>query len=241
MNAPAARWFRPLLSGCAVLGTVLSLLAAAPPARAATTYTPSGGPGLALAGSYDDPRTPETTLGPGLQLTLIEPDQSISCSGFSYGGSVIGSGTSRAYGASAASLSSFSASGCTNPFFGATTLTSLTTPNVVITGDPVAGAWPARITNVKWKVHWANCDLYVEGVVNGRFDPATQTFTPAGNPGTGTSSYVPTGLVVAATPAPPTGSFCATFDFQVGDNLGIRGTFTNTPPPGSSGLAITNP
>lgn len=240
MTKKAASW-ASFLTGAAALGTVLSLVAATTPAQAATTYTPSGGPGISLVGSFDDPRTPDTTSVPGIQLTIIEPDQSVSCSGFSFGGSVSSPGASRAYGATAATLGTFSSSGCTNPFFGTTTITSLTTPNLVVTGDPVAGTWPARITNVRWKISWANCDLYVEGVVNGRVDPATQVFTPAGNPGSGASSYVPTGLVVAATPAPPTGALCATLDFQVGDSLGIRGAFTNAPPAGSTPMALSNP
>ncbi|GEB11882.1 hypothetical protein GUY44_20700 [Pimelobacter simplex] len=222
-------------------GTFLNTPPAGSSALVLPTYSPSGGPGFGLTGSYDDPRTPGTAIVPGVQLSLIEPAQGISCSGFSFSGSVSSPGVARTYGVGAASLGTSSAPGCTNPLFGTVTFASLTSPRFDVTGDPVGGQWPSRIANLKWKVSWANCVFYVEGVINGKFDPATQVFAPAGNPGSGWWSDVPTGLVVAATPAPPTGSMCLTVDLRAGDTIGIRGTFTNTPPAGSSGLAITNP
>lgn len=222
-------------------GTFLNTPPAGSSAVVLPTYTASGGSGVSLAGSYDDPRSPGTAIGPGIGLTLIEPSQGISCSGFSFGGAVTNPGVPRSFSAPAASLDTFSAPGCTNPIMGTTTFTPLSTPGFAITDQPAAGLWPARITKVKWKVQWANCTFYVEGGINGRFDPATQVFTPVGNPGPGSWSSVPSGLVIAATPAPPTGAMCVTVDLRAGDQVGIRGTFANTPPAGSTGLALAAP
>ncbi|WP_418060251.1 hypothetical protein [Pimelobacter simplex] len=205
------------------------------------TYTPSGGPAVTLAGSYDDPRVPGTAIGPGISLTLIEPSQPIYCSGFSLGGSVTSSGTSRSLGMPAAGLDTLGAPGCVNPLMGPMTFTSLSPSNLVLTGSPVAGKWPAQIVGVKWKVTAHLCELYLEGAIDGTFDPATQVFTPVGNPGPGASSMVPSGLRIAGTPAPPTGGMCRTVDLLPGDQVGIRGTFTNTPPAGSTLLGLSTP
>lgn len=209
-------------------------------ATAATTYTVSGGPTTNFVASVQPSGT--TTPSPGLHLQLIEPNQFISCTGFSLGGSVVSPGVSRAYGADAAGLGTLIANGCTNPVMGATTFTALTTPALTIIGDATGGRWPARVKNVQWKVRWVNCTFYLSGVINGSLDPATQVFTPAGNPRTSPAADgVPVGLTISDTPAPPTGSMCVTFDLQVGDSVAITGTFANTPPSGSTTLAVANP
>ncbi|WP_408898327.1 hypothetical protein ACJ5H2_04255 [Nocardioides sp. R1-1] len=204
-------------------------------AHAATTYTPAGGPGLAFVASRGQP-----TMS-GLVVTLIEPAQSITCTGFSLTGSVVSPGASRAYGVDAATLGSLSASGCTHGIMGGTSLTALTTPSFKITGDATNGRWPARVANVRWRIVWANCEFYLDGTINGVFDPATQVFSPVGNPPASGSPYAPTGLVISATPAPPTGSMCLTLDLQAGDTVALSGRFTNTPPAGSAGLTVTSP
>ncbi|KAB2807172.1 hypothetical protein F9L07_27145 [Pimelobacter simplex] len=230
-----------LMATAAASVTVLSMTATG--AQAATTFTPSGGPGANFVGSYNNPTdSPDLGIVSGIRFTDIPADQSLDCSAFSVGGSIVSPGTSRAYGANAGNLGSLTASGCTNPLAGATSVTPIGTWGVTVTGDAVSGQWPARLTNVKAKLSAANCDFYVEGVVNGKFNTSTQVFTPVGNPvAANATSYTPTGLVIASTPAPPTGSMCTTLDLQVGDDIGITGTFKNTPPSGSTALAITNP
>ncbi|MFJ9314995.1 hypothetical protein ACIRN4_12440 [Pimelobacter simplex] len=205
------------------------------------TYTPSGGPAVALAGSYDDPRVPGTAIGPGIALSLIEPAQSIYCSGFSLGGSANSPGTSRSLGMPAAGLGVLAAPGCVNPLLGPMTFTSVNPSNLVLTGSPVAGKWPAQIAGVRWKVTGHLCEFYLEGAIDGTFDTVAQVFTPVGNPGPGTWTSVPSGLRIAGTPAPPTGGTCRTVDLLPGDQVGIRGTFTNTPPAGSTPLALSTP
>lgn len=230
-----------LMATAAASVTVLSMTATG--AQAATTFTPSGGPNANFVGSYDRPGdNPDVGIRAGIRFTDIPADQSLDCDAFGVAGSVVSPGTSRAYGANAGSFSSLTATGCTNPLAGSTTVAPIGTWGVTVTGDAVSGQWPARLTNVKAKLSAVNCDFYVEGVVNGKFNNTTQVFTPAGNPvAANTTSYTPVGLVVASTPAPPTGSMCTTLDIQVGDDIGITGTFTNVPPSGSTNLVISNP
>lgn len=208
-------------------------------AVAATTYTPTGGPAVSFVASVKRSSTQPPSAG--AYLELIESAQWIDCKGFSLGGSVASPGISRAYGSNAASLGALTTTGCTNGIMGPTTFTALTTPGFAITGDRTAGGqWPARINNVRWAVHWANCDFYISGFINGKLDPVTGVFTPLGNPrppGEG----VAVGLMISDTPAPPTGSMCVTVDVQAGDTVGLTGTFANVPPSPSTGLTIANP
>lgn len=205
--------------GAFLVTTVLLLATVVPRAAAATTYTPTGGPTASFVAT-------------GLSITLVEPSQTITCTKMSLGGSVLSPGVSRAYGADGVSLGSFGTTGCKHPILGPTAITAMTTPTLAVVGDSTGGKWPGRIKNVVWAVHWPNCDLYISGVVNGKFDPVAQSFTP--NTGA-------VGLTIASTPAPPTGSFCVTFDFQAGDSVALTGTFLNTPPSGSTNLSIANP
>ncbi|MEV5001481.1 hypothetical protein [Nocardioides sp. LML1-1-1.1] len=205
--------------GVLLVATALLLATAMPPATAATTYTPTGGPAASFAAT-------------GLSITLVEPEQTITCTKMSLGGSVLSPGTSRAYGADGVSLGSFGTTGCNHHILGPTAVTALTTPTFAVVGDSTGGTWPARMKNVVWAVHWPNCDLYISGVINGRFDPAAHSFLP--NTGA-------VGLTIASTPAPPTGSFCVTFDFQAGDTVALSGSFLSTPPAGSTNLSIANP
>lgn len=228
-----------VLIATAMAGLLL-LTVATTGAYAATTYTSAGGPGLGLAAAYDKPGVP-VEMVPGLKLTLIETAQTITCTGFSMTGSVVSPGVSRPYGAAAATLGTLSAPGCTNPIMGPTTFASLATSALTVTGDATGGQWPARVTNVKWKVTWVNCSFYVAGVIEGSLDVVTQVFSPVGNPSTPGGSPTPTGLTISAVPAPPTGSMCVNLDLQAGDSIGITGTFENTPPAGSTALAVTNP
>ncbi|XBB67504.1 hypothetical protein ABFU82_25905 [Nocardioides sp. WV_118_6] len=232
-----------LVATAAASVTVLSMTAAGASAGPPwTTFTPGGGPDANFVGSYDDPRTPSTAIVPGIRFTDIDAGQSLDCSAFSVGGSLVSPGTSRAYGANAGNLGSLSATGCTNPLAGATTVDPIGTWGVTITGDATAGEFPAKLTSVKAKLTAANCVFYVEGVVNGKFNPSNQVFTPAGNPvAANATSTTPVGLKVASTPAPPTGPMCTTLDILAGDDISITGKFTNVPPTGSTAITITNP
>lgn len=48
-------------------------------------------------------------MAPGLELTLIEPSQTITCTGFAMCGSVVSPGVGGPYGADAATLGTLSA------------------------------------------------------------------------------------------------------------------------------------
>ncbi len=188
-------------------------------AQAATTFTPTGGPNANFVGS-------------SVSFKDIEADQTLTCSTFNLSGTIVNSGTSRAYGANAGNLTSLTSSGCSNPTAGATTVTPSGTWGVTVTGDAVSGQWPARLTNVKATVSAVNCTFTVSGVVNGKFNPTTQVFTP----NTGAS-----GLTVDGGAGTPTGSMCVTLDILTGDTIQVGGSWKNTPPSGSTNLAISNP
>lgn len=198
-------------------------------AHAATTYTPSGGPSANFVGT-------------NVSFTAQPSGQVLTCTTFNLSGSITTPGTSRAYGAQAGSLGTLSSSGCTNPIAGATTVTPIGTWKVAITGDQTApGVWPAKLYDVKAYVSAANCNFYAggasdtagtgtgTGVVNGSFNTATQRFTP---------SATSTGLVIST---PPVGSICPILDIYEDDTVQVGGYWTNTPPSGSTALAIANP
>lgn len=190
-------------------------------AYAATTYTPTGGPNANFVGT-------------NVSFKDIEADQTLTCSTFNLSGSITNSGVSRAYNADAGTLGTLTSSGCSNPTAGATTVTPTGTWTVAVTGDAAAGttSWPARLKNVKATVSAANCTFTVSGVVNGKFNDATQVFTP--NAGA-------SGLVVDGGAGAPTGPMCVTLDILTGDTIAVGGSWKNTPPAGSTNLDISNP
>lgn len=209
-------------SAASVLTTLLAvatlLLGTTAPARAATTYTPNGGPSVTFAGS-------------GITFTVVPPGLAISCPTFTLSGYVTIPGTSRAYGADAASLSSLSSASCSQPLCGAVAATPVGTWTFAITGDATSGAWPARLKNVKIQFSCGGaCQFTVAGTINGRFNPATRVFRPV----TGAS-----GLAVSSNPA-PSGSICAVLDVQPGDEVEVGGYWTVSTGTGPS-LTITNP
>lgn len=217
MNKRINRLTGGLVATAAAGAAVLSMTSTS--AFAATTYTPTGGPSANFVGS-------------SVSFTDIEAGQTLTCSTFNLSGSIISSGSSRAYGADGGTLGSLSSSGCTNPTAGATTVTPTGTWTVAVTGDATGSSWPARLKNVKATVTAVNCTFTVSGVVNGRFNDATQVFTP----NTGAS-----GLVVDGGAGAPTGPMCVTLDILTGDTIAVGGTWTNTPPAGSTALDISNP
>ncbi|AIY16414.1 hypothetical protein GUY44_20710 [Pimelobacter simplex] len=221
-----------LVATAAASVTILSMTATG--AQAATTYTPTGGPNANFVGS-------------GVSFRDIEADQKLTCPTFNLTGSIISSGTSRAYGADAGSLTGLNAGGtgaCNNPIAGATTVAPLTISgttgwSVAITADATGTSWPARLKNVRAKVSAAGCEFTVTGVVNGRFDTSNQKFTPAtGASGLTVDDGLPAG---SGEIAPGTQPMCVTLDIQPGDTIEVAGSWTNTPPSGSTAIAIANP
>lgn len=206
-------------SRAGVSGLVVALVAAAlvlsmpGPARAATTYTPTGGV-LSFVGS-------------GLSFTDIEAAQTVSCASLSLFGSVSSSGASRAYGADAGTASPSGSGICSQSLCGTVTTTPLGTWTLAVTGDRTATTWPARLKNVKLGVSCAGCTFRLTGVVNGRFDTMTQRLVPV---------WGPSGLVVDAI-VPPSGAMCVTLDIQPGDTIAVGGSWTSSTTP----LALANP
>ncbi|WP_408898325.1 hypothetical protein ACJ5H2_04245 [Nocardioides sp. R1-1] len=217
MNKRINRLATGLAATAAATATVVSMSATA--AQAATSYTPTGGPGANFVGT-------------NVSFTDIEAGQTLTCTTFNLSGSIINSGASRAYGVDGGTLGSLTSSGCTNPLAGPTTVTPVGTWTVAVTGDASGTSWPARLKNVKATVTAANCTFGVTGVVNGRFDDSTQKFTP--NAGA-------SGLTIDGGAGAPTGSMCVTLDLQPGDTVAVGGYWTNTPPAGSTALDISNP
>lgn len=227
MNKRIARLTGGLVATAAAGAAVISMTTTA--AQAATTYTPSGGPSANFVGT-------------GVTFTAQPSGQTLTCSTFNLSGSITSPGTSRAYSAQAGSLGTLTSSGCTNPIAGATTVTPVGTWKVAITGDQTsAGVWPAKLYDVKAYVSAANCNFYAggandttgtgtgTGVVTGSFNTTTQRFTP---------SPTSTGLVIST---PPVGSICPILDIYEDDQVQVGGYWTNTPPSGSTALAIANP
>lgn len=217
MNKRINRFTGGLVATAAAGAALVSMTATA--AQAATTYTPTGGPNANFVGT-------------SVSFTDIEAAQTLTCTTFNLSGSIISSGSSRAYGADGGTLGTLSSSGCTNPIAGPTVVAPVGTWTVAVTGDPTGSVWPARLKNVKANVSAANCTFSVSGVVNGTFNDATQVFTPA----SGAS-----GLTIDSGAGAPTGAICVTLDLQSGDTIAVGGSWTNTPPAGSTGLDIANP
>lgn len=189
--------------------TVLSLTATG--AQAATTYTPTGGgPGIAFTGN-------------SVSFKDIPAEQSFTCPQVDLAGNVVDSGVSRAYGVSAADVTSLTASGCTNPIFGPTTVTPAATWGFTITGDATGSTWPARFAGVAVNLTAAGCSIDIAGSIDGTFDEATQIFDPVSGP---------SGLTITAL----LGTICPLIGLEVGDEIEVNGTWTVSPP-----LDISNP
>ena len=197
----------------AAAALVLTTLAMGSPAHAATTYTPSGGSGANFVGN-------------NVSFKAIQANQTLTCSTFNLAGTIVNPGTSRAIGANGGNLGSLTSSGCTNQIAGATTVTPTGTWGVTITGDEVSSVSPARLTNVVATVSAAGCTFNVGGNVNGKFNDSTQVFTP----NTGAS-----GLTITSTPV---GFICPILGVASGQTIEVGGSWTNTPPAGSTNLLI---
>lgn len=173
-------------------------------ARAATTYTPAGGPGITFTGS-------------NVSFTDILAEQTMTCAQFDPSGSVVDSGISRPYGVTATNLTTLLSSGCWHWWFGNLTFTPTGTWGFTIIGDAVGSAWPAQLANVAVTVTGAGCSLDIAGSIAGIFDDATQVFDPLSGP---------SGLTMTAV----VGATCPLLGFEVGDEFEVNGTWTASPP-----------
>lgn len=207
-------------SSRAGLSTLVAILLAAAlvlsmpgPARAATTYTPTGGGMFLTSGS--------------LSFTDIEAAQTFSCGSFNLYGTVSSSGTSRTYGADMVTLSQMGSGICNQSLCGPVTGTALGAWTLAITGDRASTTWPARLKNVKLSLSCAGCTFRLTGVVNGTFNTSTQRFAPV---------WGASGLVVDST-VPPSGAMCVTLDILAGDTIEVGGSWTSSTTP----VAISNP
>jgi hypothetical protein len=196
------------------VGAVATVLAMSSPAHAATDYTPNGGPEVEFKGS-------------NVSFTAVQAGQTLTCPQFDLHGDVTGPGVSRAFGDGAGVLDDLTASGCTNPLAGATTVDPTGTWGVAVTGAESGTVSPATLTSVTAYVEAAGCSFNVAGEVDGTFDDATQVFTP-------TSSRVKIDDV-------PQGFLCPILGVAQGQDIEIDGSWTNVPPSGSTNLTITNP
>ncbi|UUW91124.1 hypothetical protein [Pimelobacter simplex] len=214
-------FFRHLTRSAVALAAALTailavLMATTVPAQAFTTYTPTGGPDVRFVGT-------------GVTLEHLPTGEVFSCPTFDLAGTVISSGTSRSYGAPAAGFSTTTSSCRPNVACGPVSLAILVPGGFAITGDTSSGTWPARIAGVKLRVSCSGCQLTLDGSVDGRFNATTGVFTP--NAG-------PSGLLQTSTNGDP---LCVIMGFQNGDAFAVGGHWTNVPPSGSVGLAVSNP
>ncbi|MBU2695524.1 hypothetical protein CCO04_10550 [Pimelobacter sp. 30-1] len=195
----------------ATLVAVVAMLAATTTSAWATNYTPYGGPSV-------------TFVGTGVTFTDVISSTSVACSTADLSGSVASPGTIRVWGANAATVTSVSISGCTNPTAGATlcSVSSTVSWGFAITGPISGGLWPAKVTGVNQVVTCGDCVFALVGDINGKFN--------ANPTGTGAQRFTPnagaSGLVVASSP-PPTLP-CVNADIVAGDPFAVGGYWTNT-------------
>lgn len=151
----------------------------------------------------------------------------LTCTTFSLAGNV-NPGT-YAHTSAAGTLGTLSSGGCWQPQLGASSVTPTGTWSVLVTGDAPAGStvWPAKLANVSAHVSAdvADCQVDAVGTVTGTFDTATQKFTATGST-----------LELENV----TGADCATLDILDGDPVSVTGTWTNTPPAGSSPITLSH-
>ena len=185
-------------------------------AEATSPYTPGGGPNLNLVSNGS------------VTFTVSPSGTTATCTDFDLAGSIVNPGTPRAHTAVAGTLGSLTTSGCTGGHWGPTSIVPNGTWNVLVTGDPTGTVWPARLANVSATVDalQADCVFTASGSVDGTFDTATQVFAP-------TASNL-------EIDGDPVGTSCLTLDLLDGDPIDVSGSWTNTPPTGSSAVTLTH-
>lgn len=205
------------LAACAVAALAAVGFSATAAHAANTSYTPNGGPKADFVGS-------------SVSFTDTNAGQTLTCSQFDLAGSITNPGVSRAYGSTspAGSLGTLTSSGCTNPTAGATTVAPSSTWSVAIDGDATGTVWPAELDNVQATVTAAGCTFTVLGSVTGTFDTSNQKFTPNGGGSLAINDN-------------PSGLLCGLIGVSNGDPITVGGSWTNTPPSGSTAVSITNP
>lgn len=197
----------------AAAAITLSMLGMGLPAHAASDYTAGGGPDVDFVGS-------------NLSFTIVQAMQAFNCPQVDLAGSVVDPGVSRPFGDLASSIDVQSFAGCTNPWIGSFAVTPTGVWDFAIVGNEVGTESPAVLGNVSADVVAAGCAFEVGGTVDGIFDDATQVFTPT------TSD-----LTITST---PTGFLCPILGVASGQDITVDGTWTNSPPAGSSNFIIAN-
>ncbi len=214
---------KKMASSLGVAGAALAtVFAMNMPAHAATNYTPDAGAGDKV-----------NFVGTSVTFSVTSTGQKVKCPTFNMAGDITNPGVSRLLGATAGSVPSLTAAGCTNSFFGPIAITPQSVWALAITGDEVAGVSPATISNIDAFVNMGNCKIYVVGSISGSFDEATQRFTPS-------SSALTIDSTVGRR---PTGSLCTFLGYAPGGVMTVDAGsyFTNLPPAGSSAITITSP
>lgn len=152
----------------------------------------------------------------------------LTCTTFGLAGDITNPGAARAHSAQAGTLSSLTSGGCWQPQLGNATVAPVGTWVVKITSDADAnGEWGAEMSNVSAFVSAdvADCETYANGTVTGKFNPTTQKFRATGST-----------LELAGV----SGADCATLDIVDGDPVSVTGTWTNTPPTGSTAITLSH-
>ncbi|MGH3349583.1 MAG: hypothetical protein ACRDPS_02875 [Nocardioides sp.] len=206
MKNLASRVLAGLAAGALAIATIVAM---SWPAQAAVdNYTPHGGPGVSL-------------LGSDVVFTVVEAGQTFTCEQFDLSGTLTGPDVSRPFGSTATTWDQLVFSGCTNPYFGATTFDLTGTWGFAITGPEVGSVSPAAITDVAMFVEMNGCSFNIAGEVSGDFDDATEVFTPTGST-----------LIIADDPV---GFVCSSVGFTQGQSISVSGSWLIT------GLTISNP
>jgi hypothetical protein len=161
-------------------------------------------------------------IGSGISFNDAAAGQIVGCSQFEMAGSVTNPGVSRIYGQVTAKLDTFTVSGCTPG-----TVSSIGPWTFAITGDPTGASWPAELADVAASITLTGCTFNIGGTVTGTFDTGLQTFTPSNG------SLLITNV--------PSGIFCPLLGVAAGDPITVSGSWTNSPPAGSTPLTFTNP
>jgi hypothetical protein len=160
-------------------------------------------------------------VGNSVSFTDTAAGQTLTCTTFDLSGGPITTGTitTPAIIGTAGTLTS---SGCTNPIMGTETVTPIGTWSY-----QVDSATTGELTNVTAFIAMAGCSYTVGGTVTGTWNNNAHTFSP-------TSST----LTIIDTPS---GFICPLLGWEQGDHITVSGSWTNTPPAGSSQLNIGTP
>lgn len=179
-----------LATAAAGVGAAATVMAMSAPANAATQ--------------------PVNFEGNGIDFTAVQANQTLSCPEFDLAGTfddVPNTGV----------LNNLTASGCTNPIAGPTSVTPNGTWNFAAGSNISGSVWNADITNITATVSAAGCVFNVAGSVDGEFDTSNQTF-----------EVTTSNVQISNTPS---GFLCPILGVAEGQDIAIDGSWTNTATP----------